>query len=166
MSERQVIATVRAALADVGYGLAAKVAEVIAAEGIPAGVVTTEYNFIRWLRANKLDEASAGHAVSVTPVRSTNQLQIPAEMRRDGLIDLELGFTTYQADPATIEENVLVHAAALRRCLDKLREFSDANGGTVLQVREPVTIDYASASGSATSAGFKARFTIEERSAV
>jgi hypothetical protein len=166
MSERQVIALLRFELADANFGFPKTVPDVIAAEGIAAGVVTVVYNFVRWLRSGNLTEASAGHEIAIVPLESTESLEIPGETQRDGVISLELSFTTYSADPLTIEENVFVHAAALRRCLDRLREFSDANGGTVLQVREPVTITFAPAPGTATSAGFRARFTIEERSAV
>ena len=165
MSERQVIATLRAAFADPVIGLGATAAEVIALEGIPAGVVTVVYDFVKWLRGGGLPEAAAGHTISIVPLRSTSTLAIPVESQREGLIPLELTFTTFHSDPAAIEENVLVHAAAVRRCLDKLREFSDANGGTIVQVREPVDIDFG-ISGNATSAGFRARFTIEERSTV
>jgi hypothetical protein len=166
VSERQIIATLRAALADAAFGLADAAADVIALEGIAAGIVTTDYNFIRWKNVGSPAVTSAGHEVAVVPARSAENLEIPAETQRDGLIDIELTFTTFHSDAGAIEDNVLVHAAALRRCLDRLREFSDANGGTVLQVREPVTIDFLTTTGNATSAGFRARFTIEERSQV
>lgn len=166
MSERQVIALLRAELDDAVYGFADAVADVIALEAIAAGIVTTDYNFVRWKNVTAPAVTSAGHEVAIVPARSAENLEIPAETQRDGLVDIELSFTTFHSDAQAIEDNVLVHAAALRRCLDRLREYSDANGGTVLQVREPVSIDFLVASGNATSAGFRARFTIEERSQV
>ena len=166
MSERQVIALLRAELADPVVGFAAAVAEVIALEAIAAGIVTTEYNFPKWIRASQLAPASSGHDVSIVPARSSETLEIPAETVRFGTVDIQLDFSTFHSDADTIEENLLVHAAALRRCLDRLREYSDAHAGTVDQVIEPITIDYGPSAGSATSASFRARFTIQERSIV
>lgn len=166
MSERQVIATLRAALQDAAIGFAPTVAAVLAAEGIAAGIVTTEYNFVRWIGAEKLAAPSMGHEVAIYPSTSRETLELPLESLREGLIDLTLTFTTFHSDAGVIEDNILVHAAALRRVLDRLREFSDANGGTVAQVVEPITVDFLTNAGAATSAGFRARFTIEERSTV
>lgn len=169
MSARKVLTTVRAALEAPGTGLAARAAALALAEGLTSGAapnrIRTDFAFVRWILTGQMQTATQPN-VSVVPRGWGTELMLPNETHRDGDVPLQISYESFHSDPAEIEDNVTIVAAALAQVLDRLREFSDANAGTVLQVRVPVLFTFgpfAAHVGSVASSGFVCALTVHER---
>jgi len=161
MSQRQLLDTLKAAVLDTGTGLKAQADAIALAESI--GVVTT-FALDRWMLSGVMKSA-AQHNVSISPKSWAANTMLPNENVRDAVGVFNISFETFSADPGVLEDTVSVFATALIRVLDRLREFSDAHSGTVVQVLESVSFSFgAFAGGTATSAGFICTVNIQERS--
>lgn len=160
MSLRQVLATVYAALEDPGTGLAARANALEILEGLVD--IETAYKFEQWLLSGQMKQAGAPN-VSVGPSDGAAMLMLPQESQRDADWRLDIKYETFSADPTVIQNNVATTVTALLQVLDTLREYSDAHGGTILQVREPVGFRFGQFSGASSTNGFTATVVIHER---
>lgn len=157
MSLRNVLDTLNAALQDSATGLAARAA-------LEAGSanINTDYSFDAWLLSGELQPAT-GPRVSFAPSGGGATLKLQSEGFRDGDWAIDIFYETFSADPIDIQDNIAVNATALLQVLDTLREYSDAHGGTIAQVREPVGFRFGSFAGISSANGFTCTVTISER---
>lgn len=153
-----VIKTLFAALQDPGTGLAARA---VALTGVLPNI-RTDYRYQPWVLSGELKMAGQPN-VAIAPTAGAATLRLPAENARDGEWRLDISVEFFDADPQIIMDNVGVTVAALFQVLDTLREYSDAHGGTVLQVFEPVGLRFGQFAGVSTTNGFTATATIQER---
>jgi hypothetical protein len=163
MSLRAVLTTVMAALQDPATGLAARATAIAAAEGIAGGVISTNFNFERWSLSGQMNPAGMPN-VALGLQRGATTLMLPNELHRDGDWALALSYETFAADAPVIEDNITVVAMAAAEVLDRLREYSDAHAGTVMQVREPIGYEFGSFSTVTSDNGFTLNFVVQERS--
>lgn len=168
MSASQVLTTVRAALKDEATGLAAKVAELKAADSSLVRV-NTAYNWIRWSLADRLATTTAPN-VAVSVRGAQTELKLSTYPTRDAAWRMEVSGECFEADQGAIEDWATTTATALLMVLDGLREYSDANAGTILEVmaqpgQPSVSLDFGDfQAGTVQSFGFICRFTVLERS--
>lgn len=158
MSQHQVLATVEALLQDPGAGFQA------AFDGLKGGAVVpinATLRFVKWKLAGALQPATVAN-VMLRPRTWAPQLR--QGQYRDAQIQLEIGFESFAADPDVLQETITIAAAALMQVLDQLRTYSDAHGGTIIDVIDPTDIQFGEYEGG-TSAGFSATVTLEERAA-
>lgn len=160
MSIHQVIATLRGALADPMTGLAVR-AEALANDASIVGL-SLDLNFERWFLSGNMQQATRAN-VSVSPRGWDALLKQQAGEIRDARVQLQIGYEVFQSDPQVIEDHVSTYAAALMQVLDRLREYSDANNGTVVLVEEPVSFQFGPFTGASQSGGFIASAVIRER---
>lgn len=161
MSMRQVLDTVRGLLKDDIVGLKAKADALILADP-PESIVRTDFHFIRW-----------AFSTLTNPTQKPNVIVRPGSWRgdemlgtgqRDAICIVEIGYEQFGTDPDEIEDGLALIAAALPRCvLDGLRAYSDAHGGTIVDVIDPIEVQFGEFAGAASS-GFLARVTVLERS--
>lgn len=167
MSAHQVVATMRALLQDPVVGLRAK-AMALADQLQPVGAVRFEFNFTRWAFGRQMNPATMGN-VMLRPSSWRGDEKL-ATQQRDAQCTIEIGYEMFATDPDEIEDNVTIIAAAIAQCaVDELRAYSDAHGGTIVDVIDPIEVqfgEFAGVPGSATSNGFLARITVFERSSV
>lgn len=158
MSLPQVLATLDAALQDGVAGLAVKAAALV---GVLPNI-RTDYVFEKWLLAGEVHTATYPRiSYSLGPGAAT--LMLPNEGFRDGDWNIDINYEFFSSDVTDIQNNIAVHATALLQVLDHLREYSDAHGGTIAQVREPVGFRFGSFSGISSANGFTLTVTISER---
>lgn len=163
MSQRQVLELLKDAILDDIIGLEAQAATVIANEGYESA--STNFGLDPWMLSGQL-KATGQHNVSVTPRGWSANVMLPNETFRDAIVSFQVSFETFAADPAQLEDTISVFATALMRVLDLLRDYSDANDGTVLQVLDTVSFSFGEfTGGSATSSGFTCTVNIQERGA-
>jgi hypothetical protein len=122
-------------------------------------VIRTNLNFVKWKLAGRPQPAS-GANVMIRP-RSWNA-ELKQGGTRDGKVAIDIAYETFDADPDAIQENIVLAMAALVKCLDGLRDWSDAHEGTVIDVLGDVQFSIGEFDGP-TSSGFIATVTIEER---
>ena len=161
MSLKKVLDTIKAAVQDPVTGLQARATAIATAEAL--GVVT-DFRLEKWMLSGEM-KPSGIHNVAIAPANAAANLKLPHETQRDAVHSIVIGFETFSADTSVLEDTVLVFAQAVLQVLDRLREFSDANGGTILQVFETVGMSFGTfTGGGATSSGFTASVNIQERS--
>lgn len=153
-----VIKTLGDALADPVTGLAAKA---VALTGALLDI-RTDYRFQPWVLSGELKMAGQPN-VAIAPTSGAANLKYPQQTMRDGEWRIDISVEFFDADPQTIMDNVGVTVTALFQVLDTLREYSDAHGGTILQVFEPVGLRFGQFAGVSTTNGFTATATIQER---
>jgi hypothetical protein len=163
MSEHQVLATIDALLKDAGVGLKAKVDALVILLG-PATTIRSDFNFVKWALRGRANPSQAPN-VMLAPRRWTPDQKLPNKPQRDAWCEIEIGLETFGTDPAQIQDEVTIWATALAQCIDGLRAFSDANGGTVVDVDDPLSFQFGEFTGPASS-GFLARVTVLERSSL
>jgi hypothetical protein len=161
MSMREVLDTVLAAFADPAIGLSARVTQLIAG-GAPA--VQTEFSFAKWAFRQGLRDART-HSVVVRPSSGADTTKMQETLEREGTQQIEVAVESFGASPDDLQDAIAVVQTALLMVLDALREYSDAHGGTIIEVVDPVVTSYGEFDGvpSGTSAGFVSRITINER---
>jgi hypothetical protein len=161
MSQRQLLDTLKAAVLDTDTGLKAQADTIALAESIE---VVTDFALDRWMLSGVMHSA-AQHNVSIAPKQWAANTMLPNENLRDAVGIFTISFETFSPDPAVLEDTISVFTTALIRVLDRLREFSDAHAGTVVQVMESVSFAFgAFAGGTAASSGFICTVSIQERS--
>lgn len=163
MSLKQVLDTTKDAFNDPATGLAAQAAAIATAYAV---AVVSDFRLERWMLSGEMKPGGI-HNVAIAPTNAASNLKLPHESQRDAVHSITVGFETFSADPAALEDTVLVFAQAVLQVLDTLREYSDANGGTILQVFETVPMSFGTfTGGGATSSGFTATVSIQERSSL
>lgn len=160
MSMRQVLTTLTAALNDSNAGLAASAAMIASADSITDYI--TGVNLEPWALSGNM-KTSTQNNVAVSPRGWDADLQKQAGEIRDARTQFQVAFESFAADPSVTQDTVSVFASALMQVLDSLREYSDANEGTVILVEEPVSFTFGPFTGGSQSAGFIANAVIRER---
>jgi hypothetical protein len=159
MSQHQVLALLDDCLKDASVGLAARVAA-LAPTSLKPTLIRTEFNFVPWKLSGVMQRTNVPNAM-------TRPGQWHAKLKqaggRDALSVVQFGVEWFDADAITLQENVTITATALAQVLDGLRDYSDAHGGTVIDVLDPIDFQFGEFTGP-TSSGFLATITIEERS--
>lgn len=164
MAIDQVIATVNALLQDASEGLAPRVTALLALRGLAPDAVRTDPFFDEWLLAGKMHPAGAPR-VLVRPQRTiANQVPFPGNTRRAD-VALVVQFRYFAAEVVEIERAAGLYGTALLMALDGLDAYSRAQGGTVMDLHDPITIDFGTFDGTPTSGGWEAAFTLLEDSA-
>jgi hypothetical protein len=153
-----VIQTLSDALQDPATGLTAK------ANALTGALqnIRTDYFYEKWVLSGQLKMAGQPN-VAIAPTAGAANLKIPAQTLRDGEWRLDISVEFFDADPQVIMDNVGIATTALFQVLDTLREYSDAHGGTVMQVLEPVGLRFGQFAGVSSTNGFTATATIQER---
>lgn len=168
MSASQVLQTVKDAIADEVSGLAVK-AEALKALDAPAlSRVRTDYNVVPHSLSDRMQPTGQPN-VAVSVRRYMADQQLSNAPTRDALAELQVAVEYVEADQQVIEDSASLTATALLQVLDGLREYSDANGGTVLDLSTQgagmqVDVQFGRFDGPVQSFGFVARFTVMERS--
>jgi ribosomal protein L18E len=162
MSMREVLATVDAALQDVTDGISVRMADLAANDA----TLRSDFNFIKWAMAGTLNPASTPNWM-LRPRRWRPETKVSRIVgdtsKRDAVVVVEIGYEFFGAELQVIQDNVAVAATALAQLLDGLREYSEANGGTILMVQDPIEFEFGQFAGP-VSHGFIATVTIIERS--
>lgn len=162
MSERQVLATVRALLEDETEGLAVTAAAVVAEWELGEGRVRTDYGWDRWVLRGALLPATPRW--SVAPIANESDHMHAAKPERAGRHVLGIRGAVVDADTDRLEDWLLVHHEALLRVLDRLEDYSRETGGTIALLEAPSRIAYGSFTGTATEAGLECTISLLERS--
>jgi hypothetical protein len=160
VSARQVRKTVRALLEDPTLGLSQSVATLAASEG--AEGIMTNFNFVRGKLSGKM--LPSGHPNIAVDARKWQPEQKVVKSWRDSRVIAEIRAEFTNADPEQLEDQRDLTVIALVKCLDGLREYSDANGGTIMDVQDPYNIDIGEFGGPITTEGFICAVTLLERS--
>lgn len=164
MSERQVVAIMRAVLKDDTDGLAAAMLTIASAESLDA--IDTAIYFPKWISAGTFQPGFSS-VVTVVPFRSESDVRdVDARpVQRDGNVMVRITYEIQLADQSALEDNVLVAAAALRGVLDSLTIYSDSNSGTVQGVVSPMAFEFGTfeSDQNGSAGGFVCTVTILER---
>lgn len=169
MSEYQVLAIFRALLRDPVVGLKAKVDALVLALA-PASAIRSDFNYTRWAFGAVTNPATKPN-VMLRPGAWAGDEKLGTG-QRDATAVVDVGYEIFGTDPDEIEDNVTIVAAAVAQCaVDELRAYSDAHGGTIVDVVDPFTVQFGEFAGSgvgvgAASSGFLARITVQERSSL
>lgn len=156
MSVIDVLNTTLALLEDPTQGLAKTMQTLSGASTPPA------LNFVPWKLTGTLHPGRTAN-VTLRPVQwQPSVKRLPTQ--RDAVVQLELGYESFQSDAAKLEADIAVAATAFAQITDALRQYSDDHAGTVVDVIDPVTYLFGQFEGG-TSSGFTATITIEERAA-
>lgn len=159
MSARQVRKTVRALLEDPELGLKPALESLAASEGVD---VVSDFNFVRGALSGKMLPSGAPN-ISVD-ARTWRPEQKVVKPNRDSRVTVDIRAEFVSADPQQLEDQRDLTAIAVVKCLDGLREYSDANGGTILDVEDPYSVSIGEFGGPVVTEGFVCSFTLLERS--
>ncbi|HVX39612.1 MAG TPA: hypothetical protein VHB25_08565 [Gemmatimonadaceae bacterium] len=124
------------------------------------GGASVALNFVAWKRAAMLQPTTAAN-VYVTPEGWQPEVRRQADVR-EAVMQLRIGYESFQADAELLEQELAIAATALAQVLDGLRAYSDAHGGTVVDVIDPLQYAFGQFPGG-TSAGFTVILSIEEQ---
>jgi hypothetical protein len=159
MSMPQILATLKEALLDPDVGFTQAV-ESLAEPG--SAVIRSDFALIDWILSGRPTDTRAPNLM-VRPRRWVPVGNASDTGHRDALAELEIGYEYFGAEPDDIQENVTLAATAIAKVIDQLRAFSDATGGTIIDVQDPIAYDFGQFTGP-TSHGFLATLTLSERS--
>lgn len=160
MSARQVLLTTDALLRDGALGFVATLAALLVASP-PTTALQSATNITR-LRPRDSMQPTTGPRLSLQLRTATADVVQPAQ--RDGHVELAARYETFEANDETLELQVAYAASALAKVLlDNLRTYSDAHGGTVVDVENPLSFVFGQFDGP-VAAGFIATIVITERS--
>jgi hypothetical protein len=171
MSATQVLATLGAALADPDTGLAAKCAAVVAVLGAPYDAVgaaevdryvRTDFTFGKWQLRDALSPGNGPQVICSTDRQRA--VEMAAASVRDADTDVRVDYEGVFGDADRIQDNLTVVWSALLQVIDGLVRFAQANGGTIVDVHDPITVEFGRFRNSPTHGGFSATFTLRERS--
>jgi hypothetical protein len=163
MSARQVRKTVRALLKDAVLGLKPTITDLAIADPVDSPIAT-DFNYVRGQLTGKM--LPTGQPNITVDARNWRPEQKVVKPQRDSRVLVEIRGEFSSADPDQLEDQRDLTVIALVKCLDGLREYSDANGGTILDVEDPYNIDIGLFGGPITTEGFICNFTVLERSIV
>jgi hypothetical protein len=161
MSASSVVDLVVAMLRDETFGISAKLARVVSDRAIDPSKVRTEFDVSRWRLP--------------TPARTSTQANVMVrslEWRpnliqgnlRDAVMTLQVGAEWFNADDANLFLCVDLTADALALAFDGLRDYSDLNRSTVIDVIDPIVMAFGQFEGP-VSHGFLATIQIQEQTA-
>lgn len=164
MSALDVIATLRDCLQDDTVGLAAAVAGLAPNASDPTRI-RLDFNFVKW----KLAGASV-QQTTLTPNVMLRPRSWRPELKRANLrssvVLIDVGMEWFDSETDVLQDNIVIGATALARVLDGLRDYSDAHGGTVIDVIDPINYVFGEFEfDGPVSSGFLATIQIEEQSA-
>lgn len=164
MSMRATIATVRAKLQDAATGLKAKTDALIAAEGLAAAGIRTDFQFVAWVVPGRMLKASAPN-IMVRPRRWVADQKLQGQTWRDGQLPIDIAYELFGGDADLKQNSVMIVGTALAQCMDELRDFSDAQvpKGPVVDLIGPLDFQIGDFGSRATSSGFIATATLLER---
>jgi hypothetical protein len=160
VSARQVRKTVRALLQDVTVGLKPNVVALAAAEGLTN--ILSDFNYVRGAISGKM--LPSGQPNISVDARNWRPEQKVAKPNRDAIVVVDIRAEFTAADQQQLEDQRDLTAIAVVKVLDGLREYSDAHGGTVVDVIDPFSFDIGDFAGPVTTQGFVCSATILERS--
>jgi hypothetical protein len=161
MSAASVVDLVIALLGDPQFGISAKMARVIADGAIDPTTVRTDFQVSRW----RLPEQARPSTQPNIMVRTTQwRANLKRGNLRDGLMALQIGAEWFDSTGETLFLSVDLTADALALTLDALRDFSDLKHGTVIDLIDPIVVDFGQFEGP-VSHGFLATIQIEEQTA-
>lgn len=161
MSARQVLETCDGLLADNALGFVATLAALIVADPPIAGVRSAT-SISRRRPQGQLKPTSEPQLSINLRASATSAVQPPQQ--RDGRVELNTRYECVIADEEILEQQVAYAAAALSKMfVENLRAYSDAHGGTVVEIEDPLSFTFGEFEGP-VSAGFVASITILERS--
>lgn len=161
MSVREVIATVRDCLRDDVVGLAPAVTALAGGADKPERV-RTDFNFVKWKLSGAVNlQPTTAPNVMLRPKKWTSDVK--QANHRNGRVFIEVGFEYFDAETDVLQDNITIGAVALARAIDGLRAYSDAHGGTIIDVVDPIQYVFGEFEGPASS-GFLATIELEERS--
>ena len=164
MSMRQVIDTVMARLADEDTGLAVKLALLLETAESDFTQLPREFVFRKWRLASKLAPGDA-HQITVRPAGGEETVRVPQKPDTDNRQQIEVLAETVHGDVEQLQDLILLLAIAFQQCLVDLREYSDATGGTVELVEDPIRFQYGARDTEiSSSGGWSCTLTIQERS--
>lgn len=158
MSMPQILATIEGALNDPVLGLSAA-ASALADDDAR---IRVDFLLIKWALAGTITDARSPN-IMVRPRRWLAQTKLPDTLHRDAEAQVDFGYENFSSDTQTLQDNIAIVATALAQVIDRLREYSDATGGTIIEVLDPVQYDFGQFAGP-TSHGFLATITLLERS--
>lgn len=159
MSARQVRKTVRALLEDPIVGLSSAVAALALAENTPD--IKSDFHFVRGKLSGKM--LPTGQPNISVDARNWRPEQKVAKPHRNARVILEVRGEFASANAEQLEDQRDITVIALVKCLDGLREYSDANGKVIVDVEDPYNIDIGEF-GAPVLEGFLLAATILERS--
>jgi hypothetical protein len=160
VSARQVRQTVRALLEDSALGLKPSVIDLATSEGVSG--VSSDFHYVRGHLTGKMQPTGQPN-ISVD-ARTWRPEQKVVKPQRDSRVVVQIQGEFSSADPDQLEDQRDLTVIALVKCLDGLREYSDAHAGTVLDVEDPYNIDIGVFGGPITTEGVSCNFTVLERS--
>lgn len=169
MSLRETVQTIEDLLKDESLGLRPRYESFLDAQGLlgQPGPFRSDFNFVKWTLADRARPTTRPN-VMVRPRRWVTSLRYSGTPLRDSGDVIEIGFETFSASPDDVQNELIYVATALAQTLDGLREYSDARGGTVIDIAsfaEGRQLDFEmGAFSGATSNGFICRFTVNEES--
>lgn len=154
----QILFTVDGALQDPTLGLSARIA---ALKGVDDRI-RDDVQFKAWAMAGTMTDTRAPN-VMLRPRRWLATSKASDTGHRDADAQLDIGYEYFGGDPQHIQDNVALVATALVQVIDELRAYSDATGGTIIDVTDPVLFEFGQFAGPVSN-GFLATLTLTERS--
>lgn len=163
MSARQVLKTVDEMAADAAVGFVITLAALIAADPPPVGVaLRSETEISRRRPQGQMKPATSPQLSFNVTGATTTAVQPP--FQRDGRVRITARYEVTEADENNLEYQVAYAAAALSKMfVENLRAYSDAHGGTVVEIEDPIQFSFGQFEGPVAD-GFLAEITIIERS--
>lgn len=165
MSMSAVLATIQQRLADSTTGLAVKVAARATALGYQPDRVRTDFVYEKWSLSGQMREATAT-SIAIAP----DSLSVPEKRfsseRRDTPSAILVSCQVFDGDVDSLQDNIVAVSEAFLQCLDDLVAFSTANGGTIVNLFDPIVVTFTDFNGEPTQGGFLAQFTVLDRSTI
>lgn len=162
MSARQVRKTVRALLEDAMLGLTPAIEDLAAAEGLTN--IASEFNYVRGSLTGRI--LPTGQPNIAVDARNWQPEQKVVKPQRTSIVVVDIRGEFASGDPEQLEDQRDLTVIALVKVLDGLREYSDNNNGTVVDVQDPYRISIGEFGGPITTEGFLLSATIIERSTI
>lgn len=160
MSARQVLDLVDDLLRDPAEGFVITLAALIAASP-PETAIRSTTNITR-LRAREGIQPTTEPRLSAHLRRAVAETVQP--LQRDGKVTIDIHYETFEANEEALEQQIAYASSALTKVmLDNLRGYSDAHGGTVVEIDDRIEFAFGVFDGP-VSAGFIASVVITERS--
>lgn len=165
MAMSAVLATIQQRLADPTTGLAVKAAARATALGYQAGRVRTDFVYEKWSLSGQMREATATTFAIAPDSFAAPEKRFTSE-RRDSRLAVLVSCQVFDGDVDSLQDNIVAVSEAFIQCMDDLVAFSTANGGTIVNLEDPITVTFTDFNGEPTQGGFLAQFTVFDRSTI
>lgn len=159
MSFRQVRQTVLDLLQDPVLGLKPTIEALADAEDL---TVRSDFNYVRGSLTGKIQTTGKPN-IGVRSPRWSPEQKV-SKPQRDASVVIEVMGEFSSADQVKLEEQRDLTVIAVVQVLERLRDYSDDNNGTILDVLDPYSINIGQFGGPVTTEGFICATTILERS--